>query len=245
MRWPVSHECGVQALALAQSGLRSIAYTRRGFGASSQPWSGYDYDTLADDLKAVLDGLDLNDVTLVGFSMGGGEVARYMSRHHGARVSKVVFVSAVTPFLLKTADNPNGVDQSVFDKMIDGIKSDRAGFMETFGKQFFGVGLLSSPVSEGVLHQAWTLAMRGSLKATLDCARAFSETDFRADLAAIKVPALIIHGDADQTVPIAASGEQTAKLLPQAEFLRYEGASHGLFVNEKTRLNADLVAFIK
>lgn len=244
--WPVSHEMWeYQSLALAKHGLRTIAYTRRGFGNSSKPWSGYNYDTLADDLKAVLDGLDLKDVTLVGFSMGGGEVARYMSRHRGERVSKVVFISAVTPFLLKTADNPGGVDQSVFTGMIEGIEKDRAGFMEDFGKKFFGVGLLTNPVSAGVLNWTQTLAMKGSLKATLDCARSFAETDFRADLAAIKVPALIIHGDADQTVPITASGEQTARLLPHAQFLKYEGAPHGLFITEKDKLNRDLLAFIK
>ncbi|MDP9003659.1 MAG: alpha/beta hydrolase, partial [Verrucomicrobiota bacterium] len=196
-------------------------------------------------LKAVLEKLDLQDVTLVGFSMGGGEVARYMSRHGGARVSKVAFVAAVTPFLLKTADNPTAVDQSVFDEMTAGIKKDRAAFMETFGKKFFGVGVLKSPVSDAVLHHAWGLAMKGSINATLDCAAAFSSTDFRKDLATIKVPALIIHGDADQTVPIAASGEQTAMLLPHARFIRYEGAPHGLFVTEKDRLNRDLIEFIK
>lgn len=213
--WPVSHEMWeYQSLELAKNGFRTIAYTRRGFGDSSKPWSGYDYDTLADDLKAVLDGLNLDEVTLVGFSMGGGEIARYMRRYGGARVAKVVFVSAVTPFLLKTSDNPTGVDQSVFDEMIAGIGKDRADFIESFGKKFYGAGVLSSPVSDAVLHQAWALAMKGSLRATLECARSFSGTDFRADLAAVKAPSLIIHGDADQTVPIAASGEQTAKLLP-------------------------------
>ena len=220
--------------------------TRAGaFGDSSKPWSGYDYDTLADDLKAVLDGLNLKDVTLVGFSMGGGEVARYMSRHGGQRVSKVAFIAAVTPFLLKTPNNPTGVDQSVFDGIVEGLEKDRADFLESFGKTFYGVGMLSSPVSTAVLNWTQTLALKGSPKAILDCARSFSATDFRADLATIKVPALIIHGDADQTVPIAASAEQTAKLLPQALFLKYEGAPHGLFISEKDKLNRDLLAFIK
>lgn len=166
--WPVSHEMWeYQSLALAQQGFRVIAYTRRGFGDSSKPWDGYNYDTMADDLKAVLDTLDLKDVTLVGFSMGGGEVARYMSRHGGARVAKVVFVSAVTPFLLKTSDNPDGVDQSVFDSIIAGLEQDRAGFLDDFGKKFFGVGLLNSPVSSGVLTWMSTLAMKGSIKATV------------------------------------------------------------------------------
>ena len=243
--WPVSHEMWeYQTLALTQAGYRTVAYTRRGFGQSSQPWSGYDYDTLADDLKAVLDTLDLQDVTLVGFSMGGGEVARYMNRHGGARVAKVALIAAVTPYLLKTNDNPTGVDQSVFDEIIKAIQADRAGFMEAFGKKFYGAGMLSSPVSDAVLHRAWGLAMSGSIKATLDCVRAFSQTDFRADLATIKVPTLIVHGDADQTVPIKASGEQTAKLVPHAKYVVYEGAPHGLFLTEKDKLNRDLLAFL-
>ena len=244
--WPVSHEMWeYQALELPKHGYRTIAYTRRGFGKSSKPWDGYDYDTLANDLKAVLDGLDLKDVTLVGFSMGGGEVARYMSRHGGARVAKIVFVSAVPPFLLKTPDNSTGVDKSVFDEIVDGLKKDRADFLASFGKKFYGVGILSNPVSEATLDWNQMLALAGSPKATIECVRSFSETDFRSDLATIKVPALIIHGDADQTVPIAASGEQTAQLVPHARFLKYEGASHGLFITEKDRLNRDLLAFIK
>jgi non-heme chloroperoxidase len=141
--WPLdSQSWEHQLLELPQHGLRVIAYDRRGFGKSSKPWDGYDYDTFADDLKAVLDELDLQNVTLVGFSMGGGEIARYISRHNGARVAKVAFVSAVTPFMLKTDDNPSGVDKSTFDEMIEGVKKDRADFLADFGKKFFGVGLL-------------------------------------------------------------------------------------------------------
>jgi non-heme chloroperoxidase len=243
--WPLSHEMWeYQSLFLANNGLRVVTYDRRGFGKSSKPWDGYDYDTLADDLKAVLEALDLQDVTLVGFSMGGGEVARYMSRHGGARVSKVVFLSAVTPYLLKTDDNPDGVDSSVFTDMLAGIGKDRADFFLSFGKAFYGGGMLSTPVSQGVLDWTFNLAMQGLLKATLDCVSAFGLTDFRADLATIEVPTLIIHGDSDKTVPIASSGEQTAKLLPHAQYLVYEGAPHGLFITEKDRLNADLFAFI-
>ena len=244
--WPVSHEMWeYQSSELPKHGYRVIAYTRRGFGQSSKPWSGYDYDTFADDLKAVLEALDLKEVTLVGFSMGGGEIARYMNRHGGARVSKVVFVSAVTPFLLKTGDNPTGADASIFDGMVKAITKDRPDFLTHFGKKFYGVGALSSPVSEGILNWAQNLALVASPKATVDCVRAFSATDFRADLKAIKVPALIIHGDADETVPIAASGDETAKLLPHAKYLKYEGAPHGLFVTEKDRLNRDLLAFLR
>lgn len=250
--WPLSEQMWeYQKLELPQHGLRCVSYDRRGFGRSSKPWSGYVYDTLADDLKAVLDGLDLQDATLVGFSMGGGEVARYMSRHGGARVAKVAFVSAVTPFMLKTDDNPSGVDKSTFDQMIEGLQNDHADFLASFGRKFFGTGMLSASgiagtsVSEAVLDWTQSLAMRASLKATIDCVRAFGETDFRADLATIEVPALIIHGEDDQTVPIATGGEQTARLLPNARFLRYEGAPHGLMIPKKEKLNRDLIEFIR
>lgn len=243
--WPLSHEMWDYQLAeLPAHGLRVIAYDRRGFGKSSQPWDGYDYDTLADDLKAVLDELDLQNVTLVGFSMGGGEVARYMSRHGGARVAKVAFISAVTPYLLKTDDNPDGVDQEVFNEITTNLKEDRADFLKTFGKQFYGVSLLSQPVSQAHLDGDFARAYVASHKATLECANSFATTDFRDDLAEIQVPALIIHGDSDKTVPIEASGERTANALPTAQYIVYEGEPHGLFVTQKDRLNEDLLSFI-
>jgi non-heme chloroperoxidase len=242
--WPVDHQMWEYQMAeLPKHGVRVVAYDRRGFGKSSKPWDGYNYDTMADDLKAVLDELDLQNVTLVGFSMGGGEVARYMSRHAGARVKRVVFVSAVTPFLLKTDNNPEGVPQAQFDGIIEGIKADRPGFMAEFGKSFYGVGMLSKPVSQATLDWHQGLAMIGSPRATEECARAFSSTDFRADLTTIKVPTLIIHGDADATVPLPVSGERTAKMLPQAEYKVYKGAPHGLFITEKDRLTDDLRIF--
>lgn len=244
--WPLSHEMwDYQMAELPKHNLRVVAYDRRGFGKSTQTWDGYDYDTLADDLKAVLDELDLHNVTLVGFSMGGGEVARYMSRHGGARVAKVVFVAAVTPYLLKTDNNPDGVDKDTFDGMVDNINKDRADFLQTFSKMFYGVSLISHPVSQAHLDGDFARAYVASHKATVDCARAFSETDFRNDLTQIKVPVLIIHGDADKTVPIEASGERTANALPNAHYLVYDGAPHGLFVTEKDRLNDDLLTFIQ
>ncbi|WP_324676546.1 alpha/beta hydrolase [Hymenobacter sp. GOD-10R] len=243
--WPLdSQSWEHQLLELPQQGLRVIAYDRRGFGKSSKPWDGYDYDTFADDLKAVLDELDLQNVTLVGFSMGGGEIARYMSRHNGARVAKVAFVSAVTPFMLKTDDNPSGVDKSTFDEMIEGVKKDRAEFLADFGKKFFGVGLLDHSVSQATLDWTQSIALQATPKATVDCIYAFASTDFRQDLASVKVPALIIHGTSDKIVPIETGGEQTAQLLPQAQYLEYDGAPHGLNVTEKDRLNQDLLAFI-
>lgn len=243
--WPLGHEMWDYQLAeLPAHGIRVVTYDRRGFGKSSQPWDGYDYDTMADDLKAVLDELDLKNVTLVGFSMGGGEVARYMSRHGGARVAKVAFVSAVTPYLLKTDDNPDGVDQSVFDEILDGLQKDRADFLQTFGKQFYGVNLISKPVSQAHLDGDFARAYVASQRATVECAKAFAMTDFRDDLAQIQVPALVIHGDSDKTVPIEASGERTANALPTAQYIVYDGAPHGLFMTEKDRLNDDLVSFI-
>ena len=244
--WPVSHAMWEhQMLELPAHGLRVIAYDRRGFGNSSKPWEGYDYDTFADDLKALLDQLDLQDVVLVGFSMGGGEVARYMARHGGARVKKVAFISAVTPFMRKTADNPDGVDDSVFQQMIDGLKKDRPDFLTTFGKHFFNVGMLRHPVTDATLEWTRGLALPASPKATIDCVRAFSGTDFREDLKSIGVPVLIVHGDADQTVPIKTSGALTAKALPGAQYKVYEGAPHGLYITHKDDLNRDLVSFIK
>ena len=243
--WPLSKEMWEhQMLELPRHGVRVIAYDRRGFGKSSKPWDGYDYDTLADDLKALLDELDLQNVTLVGFSMGGGEVARYMSRHNGARVAKVAFVSAVTPFMVKTDDNPTGVDKSTFDDMVAGLKQDRADFLANFGKKFYGDTLVSNPVSAAWEQWTLTLAMFGSPKATVDCVFAFAATDFRRDLDTIKVPALIVHGKDDKIVPLETGGDETAKRLPQAEYRKYDGAPHGLVVTDKDQFNQDLLAFV-
>ncbi|MFC0410184.1 alpha/beta fold hydrolase [Roseomonas elaeocarpi] len=245
--WPLNADMWeYQAPVLAGEGLRVVTYDRRGFGRSGQPWEGYDYDTLADDLAAILEALDLREVTLVGFSMGGGEVARYLSRHGASgRVSRAVFVSAVTPFLLRAEDNPGGVDRSVFDSMVEQLEADRPAFLAQFGRQFFGAGLLSPGVSHEILQWAANLALAASPKATLDCVRAFSETDFRTDLARITVPTLVIHGDADSTVPIDSAGRRTAAMVPGARLLEYPGAPHGLFFTEKDRLNRDLLAFIR
>jgi non-heme chloroperoxidase len=244
--WPLDADMWeYQAVPLAEQGFRVITYDRRGFGRSSQPWTGYDYDTLSDDLAMVMETLKVENALLVGFSMGGGEAARYMSRHGGKGVSKVALVSAVTPYLLKTPDNPEGVDQSVFDEILDGLRTDRQHFLAGFGKTFFGAGLLSSPVSSEVLDWTFQLAMLGSPRATIECAKAFSSTDFRQDLAAIKVPTLVIHGDADATVPFANSGERTAKMVQGAQLLVYPGAPHGLQMTEKDRLVNDLAIFAR
>ena len=244
--WPVHSDMWeYQTHVLAAQGLRCIAYDRRGFGRSDQPWTGYDYDTLADDLAALIDTLDLQGASLVGFSMGGGEVARYLARHGAARIARVVFLASVTPYLVKAADNPGGVDRSTFDQMVAGLAADRAHFLAGFGKQFMGSSLLNFSISADLLQWLLMMAMQGSMKATLECVRAFSETDFRRDLAGIGVPSLVIHGDGDATVPIEVSGRATARLIPGAKLIEYQGAPHGLFYPQRDRLNQDLLAFLR
>ena len=243
--WPLDHTMWEhQAVALAQAGYRVIAYDRRGFGRSSRPWGGYDYDTLATDLNALLTELNLTGVSLVGFSMGGGEIARYIGNYGQQRVARVAFVSAVPPFLLHTADNPEGVPQSVFDGMHEGIKKDRFAFLESFAKDFYGQSLISHPVSQAVLNWNQTVTSLAAPNATDDCVTSFSSTDFRDDLKKITVPTLVIHGDQDQTVPFPVSGERTAKLVAGAELKVYKGAPHGLFFTNKDELTNDLLAFV-
>lgn len=243
--WPSSKEMWEnQVAAIVDAGFRCIKYDRRGFGKSCKPWDGYDYDTLADDLKALLDGLDLQNVVLVGFSMGGGEVARYFSRHGGARVTKAVLISTVLPYMLKTGDNPDGVDGSVFDDMMKQMKDDRIHFLDSFGKQFFGVNMISHPVSGPYLEYFRRLAEVASPRATQQCAQSFAQTDFRNDVTSINVPTLIIHGDNDKIVPIEASSNRTAHMVPDNQYIVYPDAPHGLFLTERERLNNDLLAFI-
>jgi non-heme chloroperoxidase len=243
--WPLSKEMWeYQVGPLVEAGHRVIQYDRRGFGHSEKPWSGYDYDALASDLHALIEELDLTDAVLVGFSMGGGEVVRYLSRYGSSRISRIVLVAAVTPFLGKTPDNPDGVDQSVFAEILTQIKNDRIGFLDDFGKKFFGINLINHPVSAPLLDYYRMLASVASPRATEQCAIAFGQTDFRQDVQAISVPTLIIHGDEDQTVPIVASGNRTAALVPAAQYLVYKGAPHGLFYTHKERLNKDLLEFI-
>ena len=243
--WPLSADSwDDQAMAIADAGYRAIAYDRRGFGRSTQPWSGYDYDTLTDDLAEVIAQTGAKDVVLAGFSMGGGEVARYMSRHGGRGVSKAVLVSSVVPYMLQTPDNPQGTPQSVFDTMTAGMKTDRAHFFAGFFKNFYGVSLLTSAASSEVLAASCATAMQASLKATLACAGAFGTTDFRPDLPAFKVPTLIIHGTDDKTVPIDAAGRAAAKSIANATLLEYENAPHGLNVTHKNRLTQDMLEFL-
>ena len=243
--WPLSSSMWeYQLTQLPQQGLRCIVYDRRGFGKSDRPFSGYDYNTMAGDLKALLDALDLRDVTLVGFSMGGGEIAKYFSLYGGARIAKVVMISCVVPYMLQTTDNPDGVPQQTFDDMLEAMTADRPTFLEGFNKDFYGVSLISNPVTSAYLTNASNKAMDASPIATIECAKSFASTDFRLDVLKINVPTLVIHGDGDKTVPIKATGEVTAKLIEGAIFKVYEGAPHGLWFTEKSKLNQDLVDFI-
>lgn len=243
--WPLSSAMWEYQLTdLVSSGFRVISYDRRGFGKSSQPWDGYNYDTLADDLKKLIDELKLVDITLVGFSMGGGEVVRYFSRHGGKNVSKAVLISSITPYMLQTESNLGGVPQETFDDMVKGIQHDRIGFLDDFGKTFFDVNRLNKPLSGPLLEYYRMLCSTASHRATVECAKAFAGTDFREEMKSVNVPTLIIHGDADKTVPIDPTGKQSAAAVPSNTFIIYEGAAHGLFYTERKKLNTDLLNFI-
>jgi len=243
--WPLNADMwDYQMVPLVRAGLRTVAYDRRGFGRSDQPGEPFTYDTLADDLAALLEELDLSEVTLVGFSMGGGEVARYLSRHGTGRIARVMLVASVVPYLLKSADNPDGVDRAVFDDMVEGLEKDRPGFLAAFARTFYGVGLIHPSLSTEFLHWSGNLALQASALSTIDCVRLFSETDFRPDLAAFTVPTAIIHGSGDKTVPIDLTGRKAAAAVPGATFIAYDGAPHGLFYTERARLTADLLDFI-
>ena len=244
--WPLDSDMwSDQAVFLAEHGYRIISYDRRGFGRSSQPWSGYDYDTLAADLAVILDELNLENAVLVGFSMGGGEVARYIGRYGSQRVSKAILISAVTPFLLKTQDNPTGVDQAVFDEIFEGLRTDRPHFLAGFGAKFFGNSLLDKKVSTEMLQWTLQMAMMGSLRATLECGNSFATTDFRPDMAAFDIPTLIIHGTADKTVPIDSSARIAASMIKGCTLLEYEGEPHGLHATSKMRLSQDILEFVR
>ena len=244
--WPLTSDTWDDfAVVAADAGFRAISYDRRGFGRSEQPWDGYEYDTLADDLADVIEATGAQDAALFGFSMGGGEVARYMSRHGGKGVSKAALIASVVPYMAQTPDNPDGVPQSVFDEMTAGMKEDRAHFFHGFLKSFYGVGVFTGSVSEAVLDWSFQQTMMAGLWPTLACAKAFSSTDFRPDLPSFKVPTLIIHGTGDQTVPIETSGRAAAAAIPGVTLIEYDGAPHGLFASNKQQLTDDLMAFLR
>ena len=243
--WPLSADSwDDQAMAIADAGMKAIAYDRRGFGRSDQPWTGYDYDTLADDLADVIKETGAEDATIVGFSMGGGEVARYMSRHGGQNVRQAALIASVVPYMLKTDDNPHGTPQSVFEDITKQIKEDRPAFFASFFKMFYGVGVLSKPVSQQVIDWSCQVAMMAGLKPTLACVESFAATDFRPDLAAFRVPTLIIHGTADQTVTIDAAARAAAKGIQGSTLVEYDGGPHGLLATHKARVTSDLLSFL-
>lgn len=243
--WPMNKQMWeYQFEPLVNAGYRVIAYDRRGFGESDKPWEGYDYDTLSDDLRDLIRQLNLADITLVGFSMGGGEVARYFGRHGGAGVKKVVLVSSVVPQMLQSQDNPNGVTPDFVNDMISQINDDRPHFMESFGKTFFGVNFINRRVSNAALEYYRTLVAAATHRSTLQCLDSFAYTNFIEDAKKINVPTLVIHGDNDKTVPIEISSERAVKLIPNSHLLVYQGAPHGLFFTEKERLGRDLVSYI-
>ncbi len=243
--WPLSNEMWeYQIENLVANNYRVITYDRRGFGKSSQPWNGYDYDTLTDDLKAIIDQLELTNITLVGFSMGGGEVVRYFSRHAGQNVSKVVLVSSIIPYLAQSDDNPDGGTKEKNEATQLAIKEDRIAFLDDFGKSFFGVSFINTVISKPLLQYYSMLASFASPHATTECAKTFSNTDFRKEALSVNVPTLIIHGNADKIVPIEISSEKAAQLIADNKFIIYDDAPHGLFYTDKDKLNVDLLEFL-
>jgi len=242
--WPLDADMwDSQMNFLAERGYRVIAFDRRGFGRSDQPWTGNDYDTFASDINDLINHLDLQDVTLVGFSMGGGDVTRYIGRYGTDRVAALVLLGAVTPVFGKMADYPQGVDLSVFAGIREGLLKDRAQFISDFATPFYGLNA-GQTVSEGVLTQTLNLALMASLKSTLDCVTAFSETDFRADIAKVDVPTLVIHGSNDQVVPFESTGKVAAEMIEGSELKVYDNAPHGFAVTHQDQLNQDLLAFL-
>ncbi len=245
--WPLSSDSWEsQMLFLASEGYRVVAHDRRGHGRSSQPWEGNDMDHYADDLAAVIDALDLQDVTLVGFSTGGGEVARYIGRHGTGRVKKAVLVSAVPPMMLRTEDNPDGLPLEVFDGIRKASLEDRAQlYLDLASGPFYGFNRPGAKVSQGLIDNWRAQGMQAGHKNTYDSIAAFSATDFREDLKKFDVPTLVIHGDDDQIVPLDISGKASAAQIKDAKLIVYPGAPHGLTDTHKERFNNDLLAFLK
>ena len=245
--WPLSADSWeAQMVFLASQGYRCIAHDRRGHGRSSQPWNGNEMDTYADDLSELIERLDLKGAVLVGFSAGGGEVARYIGRHGTKRVVKAALISAVPPLMLKTAGNPGGLPIGVFDKIRLASIADRSQFYKDLASgPFFGANRPGAKVSQGMIDSFWLQGMQASHKSTFDCIQAFSETDFTEDLKKFDVPTLIVHGDDDQIVPIEAAGKASVKIVENANLIVYAGAPHGLTDTHKDKLNTDLLSFLK
>ncbi|MEA5031049.1 MAG: alpha/beta hydrolase [Sphaerochaeta sp.] len=245
--WPLNSDSWeAQMMFLASEGYRCIAHDRRGHGRSSQPWTGNDMDTYADDLSQLIEALDLKDAVLVGFSAGGGEVTRYIGRHGTKRLAKVALISAVPPLMLKTPSNPGGLPIEEFDKIRLGSLEDRSQlYKDLAAGPFFGANRRGSKVSRGMIDSFWLQGMIAGHKNTYDCIKAFSETDFTEDLKRFDIPTLIIHGDDDQIVPIGSAALSSSKIVKNAILKIYAGAPHGLAYTHRDRLNSDLLAFLK
>lgn len=244
--WPLNADAWEdQMMFLANNGYRCIAHDRRGHGRSSQPWNGNNMDTYADDLATVVETLNLTKATFVGHSTGGGEVARYIGRHGQSRAAKAVLVSAVTPLMLKTAGNPDGLPISVFDGIRSAVQTDRAQFFKDLTAPFFGFNRPGVKDSQGMRDTFWMQGMQCGLRAAYECIKQFSETDFTEDLKKMSLPTLLLHGDDDQIVPIGASAIAAAKLLKNARLEVYKGGSHALPLMNKEKVSADLLAFLK
>jgi non-heme chloroperoxidase len=244
--WPLNADAwDGQMLFLVQNGFRVVAHDRRGHGRSGQTSSGNDMDGYADDLAAVIETLDLRNVTLVGHSTGGGEVVRYMGRHGTKRVAKAVLIAAVPPIMLKTPANPEGLPLEVFDSIRAGVFKDRSQFYKDLALQFYGANRAGAQVSQGILDQFWLWSMQSGLKNAYDSIKAFSETDFTGDLKEIDVPTLVLHGEDDQIVPVKDSARKSARLIKGAKEIYYPGAPHGLTATHQDQLNADLLAFLR
>jgi len=233
-----------QTAALLAAGFRVLTYDRRGFGKSSQPTTEYDYDTFARDLYTLVEKLDLRELTLVGFSMGTGEVARYLGRYGSERIARAVFIAPIPPVAVQSDDNPEGVPPAAFDEIKKNIAADRYAFLEGFFKNFYNIGLLSSPISDAALRASWTVAISASAYATYHCVTTW-KTDFRPDLPKITVPTLIIQGDADQILPYEATGKKLAAAIPGAKLVTVKGAPHGLLWTHAEEVNKALLEFLK
>jgi non-heme chloroperoxidase len=244
--WPLSSDAwDGQLFFLAQNGFRVVAHDRRGHGRSSQAWSGNDMDGYADDLAAVIEALNLHDVTLVGHSTGGGEVARYIGRHDTNRVAAAILIAAVPPLMVKTATNPDGLPIEVFDQLRSGLIKDRSQFYKDFAVMFYGANRPGAKVSQGLLDQFWLWSMQGGLESIYDSIKAFSETDFTEDLKKFDVPTLVMHGEDDQIVPVKDSAKKSAKLIKGSQEIYYPGKPHGLTATDQDQVNADLLKFLK
>jgi len=244
--WPLSHRAWEpQVAAIVEAGFRCITYDRRGFGISSAPWDGYDYDSLAGDLNELMENLDLKDAVIVGFSMGGGEVVRYISKYGTARVQKAALISSIIPLVKQKEDNPAGVPEKALMDIMGALKSDRVGFLKNFVKNFYNYDDNKDKISEAQTHYDWTIAAYASPRATIKAAEAWASTDFRPEMSKVTVPTLIVHGDADNIVPIETAGNQAAKVISDNQYVVIKDAPHGLTLTHTEELNKVLLAFLK